>query len=72
MANARLMVRHLSDAGAPLLAGTDAGVPVVEPGSSLHEELAELIAAGLTPYAASRQPRPTRRGSSVWRGKSEW
>jgi imidazolonepropionase-like amidohydrolase len=52
MANARLMVRRLYDAGAPLLAGTDAGVPVVEPGTSLHEELAELIAAGLSPYDA--------------------
>jgi len=50
--NARLMVRHLHDAGAPLMAGTDAGVPVIEPGSSLHEELIELIAAGLSPYDA--------------------
>lgn len=50
--NMRLMVRHLFDAGAPLLAGTDAGVPVVDPGSSLHDELQLLVRAGLTPYSA--------------------
>lgn len=48
----RLMVRSLKRAGAPLLAGTDAGVPLVEAGISLHEELQELVAAGLNPREA--------------------
>jgi len=49
----RAMVRALRDAGAPLLAGTDGGVPLVGPGE-LPEELAELTEAGLTPYEALR------------------
>jgi hypothetical protein len=52
VSNARTMVGHLHDAGASILSGTDAGVPLVEPGTSLHDELAELIAAGLSPYDA--------------------
>jgi imidazolonepropionase-like amidohydrolase len=52
MKNVRLMVRYLHEAGAPLLAGTDAGVPVVAPGGSLHDELDQLVAAGLSPYDA--------------------
>jgi len=48
------MVRALHDAGAPLLAGTDAGIAITEPGSSLHDELDELVASGLTPYQALR------------------
>jgi imidazolonepropionase-like amidohydrolase len=50
----RQFVRALSRAGAHLLAGTDAGIGVVAPGTSLHDELAELVAAGLTPYRALR------------------
>jgi imidazolonepropionase-like amidohydrolase len=50
----RLFVKRLSDAGALLLAGTDAGIDVVPPGTSLHDELAELVAAGLSPYLALR------------------
>jgi len=38
--------------GVGLLAGTDLGNPCVAAGSSLHEELAELVRAGLTPHAA--------------------
>ena len=38
----------------PLLAGTDAGALYTYPGSSLHEELAQLVRAGLTPAAALR------------------
>jgi len=40
--------------GVPLLAGTDAGALYTYPGSSLHEELAQLVRAGLTPAAALR------------------
>lgn len=50
--NARL-VRALDQAGVPILAGTDAAfIPGLAPGLSLHEELAALVAAGLTPYDA--------------------
>jgi imidazolonepropionase-like amidohydrolase len=36
------------------LLGTDAPNPFVVPGFSIHEELARLVAAGLTPYEAIR------------------
>jgi imidazolonepropionase-like amidohydrolase len=52
--NRRLFVRRLHDAGAPILAGSDAGIQVVPPGTSIHDELGELVAAGLTPYEALR------------------
>jgi imidazolonepropionase-like amidohydrolase len=48
----RLFVRELLRAGAPLLAGSDAGIEVVAPGTSLHDELDELVAAGLSRYQA--------------------
>lgn len=59
----RAFVRALRDAGALLLAGSDAGIDIVAPGTSLHDELDEFVAAGLTPYQALR-PRPARRGGS--------
>jgi imidazolonepropionase-like amidohydrolase len=47
-------------AGVPLLAGTDAMDGDVLPGLSLHQELALLVASGLTPIealqAATRNP----------------
>lgn len=52
--NRRLLVKQLWDAGAPLLLGTDAGIDVVAAGTSIHDELDELVAAGLTPYDALR------------------
>lgn len=36
----------------PIMAGTDAAAPNVFPGSALHEELAYLVQAGLTPVEA--------------------
>lgn len=39
-------------AGVKLLAGTDAGDTFIVHGFALHDELAELVAAGLTPAAA--------------------
>ncbi len=54
LANRRRFVLALSRAGAGLLLGTDAGIDVVAPGTSLHDELAEFVAAGLTPYTALR------------------
>jgi imidazolonepropionase-like amidohydrolase len=47
-----VLVGALHDAYVPILLGTDSGIDVVDPGTSLHEELLELIAAGLTPYEA--------------------
>jgi len=47
-------VRALADAGAGLLLGTDMGNPFVLAGFTLHEELAYLVGAGLTPYQALR------------------
>ena len=38
--------------GVPLLAGTDCGNPYIVPGFSLHDELALLVQAGLSPLEA--------------------
>jgi hypothetical protein len=46
------IVRDLHDARVPLLAGTDTPNPFVIPGFSLHDELAHLVEAGLTPMEA--------------------
>jgi imidazolonepropionase-like amidohydrolase len=50
----RLLVRALRDAGARLLLGSDTPNPFVIPGVSVHDELAMLVEAGLTPYEAVR------------------
>lgn len=50
----RAMVKILYDAGVPLLAGSDNVAPSMLPGFSLHDELALLVDAGLTPAAALR------------------
>jgi imidazolonepropionase-like amidohydrolase len=47
----RSLVTALDEAGARILAGTDAGY-LVPAGVSLHDELAELRGAGLTPFEA--------------------
>ena len=51
---ARRIVREFHAAGVPILAGTDAPMPEVYPGLSLHDELALLVQAGLPPRAALR------------------
>jgi imidazolonepropionase-like amidohydrolase len=48
------VVKEMHTAGVKLLAGTDTPVPSVVPGFSLHDELQELAAAGLTPYETLR------------------
>ncbi|HEX7150501.1 MAG TPA: amidohydrolase family protein [Thermoanaerobaculia bacterium] len=53
IAHRRLFVRHLRDAGARLVAGTDAGY-LVPAGTSLHGELEQLRLAGLTSYEVLR------------------
>ena len=45
-------VKAALHAGAIVLAGTDVGMPATAPGSSLHQELALLVHAGLTPREA--------------------
>lgn len=44
----------LRDVRVQMIAGTDATNPIQVPGISLHEELADLVKAGLTPYEALR------------------
>ena len=55
------MVKAMAEAGVELLAGTDAPtIPCVAPGTSLHDDLDELEAAGLSRFqalsAATRMP----------------
>src|SRR5271163_3683136 len=46
------IVGEMQNAGVKLLAGTDTAAPFVYPGFSLHQELALLVEAGLTPMQA--------------------
>lgn len=48
------IVGAMRKAGVPILAGTDTGNPFCFPGFSLHEELALLVIAGLTPMEVLR------------------
>lgn len=48
------IVGVMQKAGVSILAGTDTGNPYCFPGFSLHEELALLVIAGLTPVEALR------------------
>lgn len=50
----RAMVKALSDAGARLLIGSDAGIDIVPPGRSLIMELREFVAAGIPTATALR------------------
>jgi imidazolonepropionase-like amidohydrolase len=54
------LVGALRRAGVPIMAGTDVGNPYLFPGFSLHDEMALLVEAGLTPMealqAATRNP----------------
>ena len=46
------MVKKLQDGGVKVLAGTDNPITFLTPGFALHEELALLVEAGLTPMQA--------------------
>jgi imidazolonepropionase-like amidohydrolase len=48
------LVREFRARGVRMLVGTDAMNTGVVPGFSAHDELADLVAAGLTPYEALR------------------
>jgi imidazolonepropionase-like amidohydrolase len=54
------LVGEMQRRGVPLMAGTDAPSPYVIAGFGLHDELALLVKAGLTPMqalqAATRNP----------------
>ncbi len=50
--NRRRFLAELSRQHARLLVGTDAGIDVVSPGASIHDELREFVAAGLSPFQA--------------------
>ena len=56
----RFLVSRLKTSGVPIGAGTDTPIGLGIPGWSLHTELAQLVAAGLTPlealYAATVRP----------------
>jgi imidazolonepropionase-like amidohydrolase len=54
VANRGAVVRGLADAGARLLVGTDAGIDRTAAGTSIHDELSDFVAAGLTPYESLR------------------
>jgi amidohydrolase family protein len=56
-------VREFRAAGGLVAAGTDAANPLLAPGASLHEELALLVGAGLTPIDALTAA--TRHGAQV-------
>jgi imidazolonepropionase-like amidohydrolase len=51
-ADLRAITGVLHARGAKLLAGSDAGIDVTQPGVSLHEELEMLVSSGLTPFDA--------------------
>ena len=46
------VIKKMNVGGVPIMAGTDTTAPNVFPGFSLHEDLAELVQAGLTPLEA--------------------
>ncbi len=52
--NRAAMVGALHAAGARLLAGTDSGIGDTQPGTSLDDEIGDLVGAGLSPYEALR------------------
>jgi imidazolonepropionase-like amidohydrolase len=52
MAQSERVVGEMQSAGVKILPGTDTAAPFVYPGFSLHEELALLVRAGLTPMQA--------------------
>lgn len=50
----RAIVAAMHEAGVPILAGSDAAMPFMFPGFSLHDELELLVGAGLTEAEALR------------------
>lgn len=48
------LTRDAYRAGVPVMVGTDAGDSFIFPGSTVHDEMAELVGAGLSPAEALR------------------
>jgi imidazolonepropionase-like amidohydrolase len=48
------MLLALNEAGVPLMSGTDAPLPLMVPGFSLHDELEYMVEIGLSPYDVLR------------------
>jgi imidazolonepropionase-like amidohydrolase len=69
-ANRLALVAALHRGGAPLMAGSDTPNPFVVPGASMHDELALLVEAGLTPgealITATRDPARYLGQDRVW------
>ncbi len=59
------LVKAFKDAGVPIVAGTDAGVSGVVAGFALHDELALLVQAGLTPLESLQSSTST---AAQWLG----
>src|SRR5437016_7649964 len=53
-AREKVLAGQMAKAGVGILAGTDNGNPFVFPGFSLHDELALLVEAGMSPLEALR------------------
>ena len=51
-ADLRTITGAMHARGVKILAGSDAGIDVTQPGTSIHEELEMLVRSGLTPFAA--------------------
>ncbi len=52
LSNRRLVVGALHAATGRILVGTDSGIDQTAAGTSIHDEIAELVASGLSPYEA--------------------
>jgi imidazolonepropionase-like amidohydrolase len=63
-----LVVAQMQAAGVHILAGTDSAAPYVVPGFSLHQELALLVQAGLSPMQALQA---ATKGPAEFLGKSK-
>lgn len=54
------LIKAFNDAGVPIVAGTDSGIPVIIPGFSLQDELELMVEASMTPeetlISATRLP----------------
>ncbi len=51
-ADEKVLLKKFVDEGVHVVAGTDSLNPMIVPGASLHDELAAMVEAGLTPYQA--------------------
>jgi imidazolonepropionase-like amidohydrolase len=67
---ARRLVKSMHEAGVPIVTGTDALNPMSMPGFAVHDELAELVNAGLPPWEALRSS--TARPAEFMEKSAEW